>query len=216
MSNTNWGYLIAIQIAELVKTMYVIWCLQTATVLQYSKRLELLSVTKLLLEPKMAKHIRTEVATKQTEEARISSINTNGRSRVQRTALLQYYSIWQKAGVTKSNTAEELASWLFIVNGHRQTRQQHRRSRVRRVSGLLYQGVVTKRDVLSEIQQSYWWAVWSSHRAPGSTTLLLRTPDLNSKTGYPDTHMFRGISQSTIAPVGLTVNSLNPFLLGTF
>lgn len=48
------------------------------TILQ-TKSLELLSVTKLILEPKTGNHIRTEGAPKQKEETGFSPIKTNGR-----------------------------------------------------------------------------------------------------------------------------------------
>jgi hypothetical protein len=57
-----------------------------------TKKLELHSVTKLILEPKMANPIRTEVAPKQREEVGISSTRTKGHF-VQRTAVFRCCSI---------------------------------------------------------------------------------------------------------------------------
>ena len=109
----------------------------------------------------------------------------------------------------KSNTAEGSDSCLLIVNGHTQTGQQQSVWSV-------YQGVVTEEDILSEIRQSYWWTVWKQ----SCSAVFDNTP-----TSYVATRLrklviltdtFRGIPQSTTVPVGLTVNHLNPFLLGPF
>jgi hypothetical protein len=148
VSIQKWGVLITTQIAELVKTVYVNWCLQIATVSQYSKR-KVLSCSRsqnLFWNPRWGTTSVQKEPQNRMKRLYLVQLRRMVTSGDQRTDLLHYYSVWQQnAAVTKSNTAEGLASWLLIVNGHRQTGQQHRGSSVRHVSGLSIREVLQNR-----------------------------------------------------------------------